>query len=333
MSETREVPADSIVVITDCDFGAGEIEQEILADHGLAITVAHARTPAEVIAASQGAVGLLVQYAPVTAAVLSALPTVQAVVRYGVGLDTIDLTAADQRGVHVRGVTDYCTDEVADHCLALILCCLRSIASADAAIKRGQWPMPVELPRLTRMRGTTVGLLGFGRTARALSSRLIACGAVVHAYDPHVAEDEIAAIGVRPSLFEDVVHCDVVSLHIPAEAGSPPVVDASFIARMRPAAILINTARGSLIDETELCSALDAGQVAWAGVDVVRNEGPSRSVLARHPRVTATPHVAYYSPTSLRQLRRQAAEQMVDLLDRAAASSANVPTRVAATPR
>lgn len=326
MAEAREAPAHRTVVITDCDFGTGEIEQGILADQRLTVSLAQARTQAEVIAAAHGAVGLLVQYAPVTAAVLDALPTVQAVVRYGVGLDTIDRAAADQRGVLVSGVTDYCTDEVADHCLGLILCCLRSIASADADIKRGGWPTPTELPRLSRMRGTTIGLLGFGRTARALTSRLIACGAVVHAHDPHVAAAEIAAHGALPAAYQDVVGCDVVSLHIPASGGSS-IVDESFLMQMKADAILINTARGSLVDERALCGALDAGRIAWAGIDVVREELPGQSGLAQHPRVTATPHVAYYSPSSLHDLRRRAAEQMVNLLDRAEQSAAT-PARL-----
>lgn len=300
------------MVITDCDFGDGGIEAEELSRHGFDLQL-QCVPPVEdeVIRVAQGAVGLLVQYAPITKTVLKELPSLKAVVRYGVGLDNIDLVAAERAGVHVRGVTGYCTDEVADHCVALLLTATRSIRQADSSIKVGGWPRPQELDNLLTLRDLTVGLVGFGQIARAVSTRLKAFGARVVAHDPYADERTFEEYGVTKSSLAEVLGCDAVSLHMPAVPDQAPIISRDSLIAMKPGVVLVNVSRGALIDEGALMEALDSGHVSLAALDVFRQESAGKSDLAMHPRVIASPHVAYFSPKSLIALRRIAAETII----------------------
>jgi len=306
----------SFVLLTDCDLGEPEVERAVLAGAGLDLVASDCRTEDEVIDAAEGAVGLLVQYAPIGARVLAALPQLQAIVRYGVGLDTIDVAAAANRGVRVLAVPDYCTDEVADHALALLLAVTRCVAASDRAVRSGQWPEAHTFTTASALRERRVGLVGFGRVGRAVADRCRAFGADVCAYDPNVASDELRAAGVQPVGIDDAFGSDVVSLHLPLTEETDGLVDARRLALMPRDGILLNVSRGGLVDEAALVEALDSGRLAAAGLDVVADERPSHnSVLRAHPRVVLTPHIAFYSPGSLARLRRAAAERLVTALD------------------
>lgn len=302
----------NLVVITDCDFGDGGIEATELSRHGFDLHLESVPPDEnEVIRVAQGAVGLLVQYAPITQTVLQELPSLKAVVRYGVGLDNIDLAAAERAGVHVRGVTGYCTDEVADHCVALLLTATRSIRQADARIKQGEWPRPQQLDNLLTLRDTTVGFVGFGQIARAVAARLNSFGARALAHDPYVDDAIFEEYGVANSSLADVLGCDVVTLHMPAVPDQAPIISRDSLLAMKPGVVLVNVSRGALIDEDALMDALDSGHVSLAALDVFCHETAGRSELAMHPRVIASPHVAYFSPKSLDALRRIAAETII----------------------
>jgi D-3-phosphoglycerate dehydrogenase len=231
-------------------------------------------------------------------------------------LDTIDLDAAERAQVAVRGINDYCIDEVADHCLALLLALTRSIRECDSAIKKGAWPPPHDFPALEPLGGKTIGLIGFGQIARAVARRLQAFGCRVCAHDPNVNSTVLDEHGVESVSFEEVLNSDVISLHVPAQPGSASLLSVREFARVKPGAILLNVSRGSLIDEEALVTALDSGAIAAAGLDVFVQESGNASKLALHPRVVATPHVAYYSPASLIKLRRRAAEVLVAELEK-----------------
>lgn len=302
------------IAILDCDFGDGELEREILGPLGYDVVVADARSEEQAIEAAEGAVGLFSQYAPVGAALFERRPEVRAVVRYGIGLDVIDLEAAGRRGVAVSGVSDYCTDEVADHALALILAATRAVVSADGAVKQGRWPAPAELPPMIRLRGLRLGLLGFGRIARAVAARAQAFGCEVIAYDPYVPPASMADVGVVEGAFEEVLGCDIVSLHLPATDATRGLIGARALSLMKSGSILVNVARGSLVDEAALLAGLDLGRPGWACLDVLVVEGAS-SMIGAHPRTIATPHIAYYSPASLIDLRRGAAGTLARLLE------------------
>ncbi|WP_157987622.1 C-terminal binding protein [Jiangella endophytica] len=302
------------MAILDCDFGRGEIESEILAGAGYACRIASANSEDDAMSAADGAVGLLTQYAPVTAAVLDAAPTVRAVVRYGVGLDVIDLHAAKRRSVAVSGVADYCTDEVADHALALILSVTRDVAGAAALVRAGTWPPPADLRILATLSSMTAGVVGFGRIGRAVAQRLSAFGARVVICDAQIDDQAIRAAGYKPMSLDDTFRAsNIVSLHLPATTETWHLVNRSRLALMPPGAVVVNTSRAALIDEPALQESLVSGHLAAAALDVV--ETNEHSSIAHLDQVIVTPHVAYYSPDSLRQLRSRAASTLVDLLD------------------
>jgi len=301
------------VVITDCDFGRGEIERDIIGRAGLSVGVCETASQDEIVRLAQGARALLVQYTRITPRLLDELPDLVAVVRYGTGLDTIDLDAAAERGVQVRGVTDYCTDEVADHTVALMLASTRRIVIASNRVLAGDWPKPTELGAIRSLRNSTVGLVGFGRIGQAVASRLVGFGVRVLAHD--VAPVEAGIDAVRMTSLEAALACDIVSLHRPAAADHPPLIGASELARMGPAAGLVNVARGGLVDSVALAEAIRAGRLGWAALDVTEIEGAEGAFAFRDlPNVIITPHIAYYSPQSLDSLRRKAAEQVLVLL-------------------
>jgi len=312
------LPLTSTITILDCDFGRGEIEREILEPLGYHVVLGKAQSESDVLEMAAGSVGLLTQYAPVTRAVLTNRPEVRAVVRYGVGVDCIDTVAAHELGVHVSGVQDYCTDEVADHAMALLLTALRSTHISDREIKAGHWPVPTSLPLMQPLKGHTLGLLGFGRIAQSVATRARAFGCTVIAHDPFVDQSAFADLDVQPVDFEAVLDASILSLHLPATPETRHILDAQALGRIRPGAIVVNVSRGALIDEVALRSALDDGRVAMACLDVFESEHAG-SEMAIHPRVVATPHSGYYSPQALGELRRRAATNLAALIEESSA--------------
>lgn len=311
----------SFVLLTDCDLGEPEIEREVLAAAGLELVERDCRTEDDVIdAAADGAIGLLVQYAPIGARALAALPHLQAIVRYGVGLDSIDVEAAEECGVAVFGIPDYCTDEVADHTLALLLSLTRGVVAADRALRIGGWPPAHAFSGVTALRDLRVGLVGVGRVGLAVADRCRAFGAVVCGHDLHLDDHELRAAGVSPVSLDDVFRCDVVSLHVPLTSETAQLVDARRLALMPRHGVLLNVSRGGLVDETALLAALDDGRLAGVGLDVVVDEPPPHdSALRTHARVALTPHIGFYSPQSLLRLRRAAVDRLIDALGASAA--------------
>jgi D-3-phosphoglycerate dehydrogenase len=225
----------------------------------------------------------------------------------------VDHAACEKASIRVSGVDDYCTEEVADHTIALMLTILRS-TRLDARLKAGEWPGIGTFPEIRRLSTLSLGLLGLGRIATAVASRARAFGLTVRAYDPFLTEEQITSRGATPAGIEAALASDIVSLHLPLAPDTVHVIDERRLHAMKPGAILINVSRGGLIDEEALRAALDTGHIAAAGLDVFAKEQPSTS-LAMHPLVLATPHVGYYSRESLAELRTQAAETVAALLE------------------
>ena len=307
-----------IVVVTDTDLGGVDIEREIVEAAGYELVHRPSKTAAEVAAAAADASALLVQFAPVTREVFAAAPNLRALVRYGTGLDTIDLAAAAEAGVAVQGVVDYCTDEVADHTLAMLLGVVRRIATATQDVRSGQWIPAGEYGDVLTLRGRTLGLLGLGRIGRAVAQRATAFGMDVIAFDPAADAADLPA-GVRLAADSDEVFGrDVVSLHLPLSPSTDGVVNRRTLSLMPQGAILLNVSRGGLVNEADLLEALEAGRPAWAALDVLRAEPPAADhPLVAHPRVIVTPHLGFFSTTSLASLRRIAAQNVVRLLQAA----------------
>ena len=307
--------AKGTVVVTDTDLGGVEIERSIIEAAGYELVQAECKTAADVAAAAQDAIALLVQFAPVTRDVFTAAPQLRALVRYGTGLDNIDLAAAEQAGVSVQGVVDYCTDEVADHTLALLLGVVRRIAEAPNDVRAGRWRPAGDYGDVLTLRGRRLGLLGLGRIGRAVAARALAFGMDVLAFDPAMSDAEPPA-GVRLAASSDEVFgCDVVSLHLPLTPLTDGIVNERTLGLMPDGAILLNVSRGGLVNEDDLLAALDAGRPAWAALDVLRAEPPAPGhPLVEHPHVLVTPHLGFFSTHALPALRRIAAQNVVRLL-------------------
>lgn len=307
-----------VILITDCDMGAPMHERAVVERGGYELVMANCRTEDDVIDAAgrAGAVGLLVQYAPITRRVLDQLPGVRAVGRYGVGVDTIDLDAAAERAVQVLNVPDYGTDEVADHTVCLLLALFRDLRWWTERMRAGDWPAPTRERAPGELATRTVGLLGFGKISRAVASRMRAFGCAVVTHDPLVADDAFAPAWVEPVDWETLwERSDAVSLHAPLTEATRGAVDDDALSRMRPGSFLVNTARAGLVQRGALERALEAGHLRGVALDVWWEEpAPDGDPLLRHPRVLATPHMAWFSEGSVERLRRLAAERVIEAL-------------------
>ncbi|WP_456695875.1 NAD(P)-dependent oxidoreductase [Aeromicrobium sp. P5_D10] len=301
------------IVITDTNLGDGSHERAVL-EPEFAVTVCEVLTEDAVLEAAADADGILVQWAPMTERVLAGLPRLRAVVRYGIGLDNIDLEAAKRHGVTVRNVDDYCLDEVADHAAAAIYAQNRQLVpSARNYVSAGWTTAGIAKPFPPSQ--DPVGVVGLGRIGRSLASRVAALGFPVHAWDPYV-QDAPDGITLWPTLVELAEASNHLSLHIPSTAETAGVVDAEVLAALGPQGHLVNTARGTLVDEPALLAALDNGDLGFASLDVLSSEPPVdiAAQLADHPRVLVTPHTAYLSTESLPQLRLRAAQILQEIL-------------------
>jgi D-3-phosphoglycerate dehydrogenase len=206
-------------------------------------------------------------------------------------------------------------DDVADHTMALLLACNRKVCWFDRDIKAGKYDLKVHSP-LHRLRGHTLGLLGFGKIGRAVCERAQSFGMRIIVLRPRGGSAQQQPAGVEFVSFAELLErSDYLSLHLPATAETSGLIDASAFRRMKHGAVLINTARGSLVRADDLLDAIEAGKIAAAGIDVWQPEPlPANDPLANHPRVVATPHAAFYSNESLRELQTTAATQMLEIL-------------------
>jgi D-3-phosphoglycerate dehydrogenase len=300
------------VVVTDADYPDLSIERAILEPAGITVDVPQVKGGPLLIDAAQDADGLIVQYARITREVVAALRHCRIIVRYGFGLDTIDLGAAAERGIAVHNVPDYCTEEVADHTLALMLAVLRGVHTLASAVESGQWSLEHVRP-LRRIRGLTLGLIGCGRIGSAVAARAVAFGLRVLAHDPLLDGTTIRERGAEPVSLERVLaESDVLSLHRPSTLDGAPAISRAELEQVKRGVALVNTARGSLVDEEALREALIDGRVRAAALDVLRIEPPVAPSLADLPHVLVTPHAAWYSEESEVQLRTTVAQLVRD---------------------
>lgn len=300
-----------VVAAVGARFGNVEIERAVL--RGTADLVEGPGATAEEFAATAaGAAGILLGTgARCTAEVIARLERCRVIARYGIGVDNVDLAAAAGRGIAVTNVPDYCVDEVADHTLALILACTRRLLRGRDAARAGRWRL-AEVRPLAASRDLTVGLVGFGRIARAVARRARACGFGLLATDPVVPAETGRRLGATivdlPAL---LAAADVVSLHLPLSEQTRHLIGAAEIAAMKPKAVLVNTARGGLIDEAALAAAVAEGRLAGAALDVLEREPPPPDhPLLGMDGILVTPHAAWYSERAERELRRRAAEEV-----------------------
>lgn len=291
-----------------------EIEREILEDIDAELIVGNAQTEDEVIEAGAGADALLVSLAPITETVFEALEDVKVVGRYGIGVDNIDLDAATAHGVQVVHVPSYCEDEVSTHALTLLLASARRVCRYNESVKGGGWDWELGRP-IHRLRGSTLGLAGFGKIPRLLVEKTAGFDFDVIAYDPYLSTDQLAEHGVEKVDFDDLLErSDFISVHTPLTDETEGMFDAEAFGHMKESAILINTSRGPVVDTDALYDALTEGEIDAAGLDVMPEEPPGESPLFALDTVTLTPHMAFYSEESIVIQRRTVASDVARVL-------------------
>jgi D-3-phosphoglycerate dehydrogenase len=302
----------SRIIVTDATFPGFEAEKAVAARHEASFEEAHCLTADDVLQAASRANVLMVQFAQITAAAIERLPPKGAIVRYGLGLDNIDLKAAEHKGIRVAYVPDYATGEVADHTAALIVAALRKLLQLDASVRANQWdPLGIARP-LRGLAQTVVGFVGFGRIGREVHARLKPFGFKSAVADPYADAATIRLSGAEPMDLETLFSMvDVVTLHAPLTPATRHLVNAQRLARMKPTALIVNTARGALVDTTALEAALTERRIGGAALDVFETEPlPANSKLRHLPNVLLTPHVAWYSTESARRVQELAADEV-----------------------
>src|SRR5579859_5245187 len=258
---------------------------------------------------------LMVTVQEVTGAVLAAMPACKIVARVGTGLDSIDLDEAARRGVQVTYVADYSVDEVSTHAIALLLASARRIPQYLDLVRAGQWNSVGAGP-IRRLSEQTLGVAGFGRIGQAVAGKGRGLGLRVLVCDPYRSGEDIRAAGCEPASWDTLLaESDFLSLHVPLTPDSGRLIDAAALRAMKPSAVLINTARGGLVDEAALAAAIEAGEIAGAALDVLATEPPAAdSPLLGDPRVLITPHGAWYSVEAQRDVVVRACEDVQRVL-------------------
>jgi phosphoglycerate dehydrogenase-like enzyme len=300
------------VLITDYDFPDIDLELQIFREAGIEVAVAQCRTEDDVIAAAPGCVGLLTQYPPINARVFAALPALRVVSRMGAGYDTVNVDDAKQYGVWVANSPDYGVGEVSSHALGMALGLVRHLPFYDRDVRAQNWHY-TSAGKLRRVANLTLGLIGLGRIGKHMAhlsrnvfGRILAC-------DPYIADSEFPDYVKRVSLEELFRESDIVSAHVPLSEETRGMVSSRMLGLMKEGSYLVNTSRGSVVNVEHVLAALDSGQLDGAALDVLPKEPPEADhPVLRHPRVMLSPHAAFYSVEGEKELRRKAAQNLVD---------------------
>ena len=305
---------ERIVIVTDTVFPNLDKTREILSP-ATTLKVLEDSKAQSILEATGDADAVLVTYARITGEMIRHMKRCRIIARYGIGVDNVDVEVATQSGIIVTNVPDYCIEEVSDHTISLLLALGRKLISANAHVHDGLWEMSSVVP-IRRLRGSVIGLIGFGRIARQVACKLQAFGMKVVAYDPYVPQEVLRRADVQGMNFEDLLSAaDYISIHVPLGPSTSHIFNDVAFRRMKNTAYIINTARGGIIDEGALVKALDAREIAGAALDVLEIEPPFGSPLLGREDVILTPHTSFYSEESLLELQTKVAEEVVRVLN------------------
>ncbi|MGM0779484.1 MAG: C-terminal binding protein [Bacillota bacterium] len=305
------------VLLTDYEFENLKYEEDVFKESGLDIEFvkAQCKTEDEVAEQAKHADAILNQYAPISRRVIESLENAKVISRYGVGVNTIDLDAANEKGITVANVPDYGMEEVSNHTLALLLSWARKVTLLNNEVKKGNWDFKACVP-IHRFNNQTVGVLGFGRIPRRFIEKVKPLGFKLAAYDPFVSAEDMASAGVQKMELDEIIsEADYLSVHVPLIKDTFHLLNADRFSQMKKNAVIINTARGPIIDEKALIEALENGIIAGAALDVAEEEPISiDSPLLHMDNVIITPHSAWYSEEAMVELRQKAAKNIVQVL-------------------
>jgi D-3-phosphoglycerate dehydrogenase len=298
------------VAVTDYTFDNLDIEQSILEPLGCNVVGQKTgKDPGRLAALVRDADYVITQFAPVDAAVIAAMQKCKVIVRYGIGVDNVDLGAAAAKGIPVCNVPDYCTDEVADHTLAMILDLVRRITSNALKVRSGTWGLGVPLEALRSLKDMTVGVVAFGRIGREVADRLKPFKCKVLVFDPAVDATAIRAAGCTPATLDELLRAsDLITLHCPSNEKTKHMINAQRIAKMKHGVLFVNASRGTLVHTDDMVAALRSGKMSAAALDVTDPEPPPAGhPLVKMENVFITSHIASASPQAATKLRRDAA--------------------------
>jgi D-3-phosphoglycerate dehydrogenase len=309
------------ILVADYDFGDVEIERSIIEGAGFELRAAQCKTEDDVIQAGRDVDGLLAQYARIGARAIDAFTRCRVIARYGTGVDIVDVDAATRRNIQVTNApNEWCLDEVADHAISLWLAAARKICQYDRATRQDEWRWQTGQP-IWRLRGRVLGLLSFGAIARGIAERARGFGVEIWAHDPFIDAASIREHGAHPVSFDTLLEgSDFLIIQAPLTPDTHHLFNEKTLRRMKKTALLINTARGPIVEDAALHAALSQGWIAGAAVDDIEEEPAkqrefrSRNPLFQLPNVIITPHAAYYSEESIATVRRIASEEAVRVL-------------------
>ncbi|MEM3588220.1 MAG: C-terminal binding protein, partial [Candidatus Jordarchaeaceae archaeon] len=306
-----EIKGTYKVIITDSDFPTAEVETEVLSQIGAEVQLFQCKTEEEVIKVARDADGIINNYVPITEKVISNLKKARIIVRYGIGYDNVNLKAASDKGIFVCNVPDYLTYEVADHTLSLILSLVRRIPEITNSTKTGEWDWMKFRP-IYRLDGKTAGIIGFGHIGRQVAERLKAFKVKVISYSPHVQPELMQEEDVKPVNLKTLLkESDIISIHTSLTEGKKHLIGEEEFRLMKKTAILINTARGAIVDQKALYRALKEKWISGAALDVLEKEPPEpNDPLLKLDNVIITPHIGWYTEESAINLRKLAAEEV-----------------------
>jgi D-3-phosphoglycerate dehydrogenase len=305
------------IVITDHRFPDVAQERRAVEASGGELVIGQAADERELAELCKDADGVLTVRAAITKRVIAAMERCRIIVRYGIGVDTVDIAAATERGIMVANVPDYCVDEVSDHALTLLLMLSRQMVPAISLAREERWSI-AKMPPLHRLRGQICGLVGCGKIGSLLAGKVAQLGMRVLIHDPYLSESRCRDMGAElVSLDALLARSDFISLHAPLNEQTHHLFGDAAFAKMKSTASIVNTARGGLIDEAALLAALDSGKIFGAGLDVMESETaftPTGSALVNHPKVIVTPHTAWLSDEARMTLQARAIEQVLACL-------------------
>lgn len=305
----------TLVAVADSPFPNLNPAEAVLSELDAEMVMADEPTLEGILKVAAEADGLMVTYGQITADVIKGLKKCKVIGRFGLGVDNIDIDAATKAGIAVVYVPDYCIDEVSDHAMAMLLDLARKVSFSNSLVQAGRWEMPAVTP-LSRLRGRTLGLAGLGQIPRAVAPKAQSFGLKVIAYDPFVDNEVAKALDVELVDLDTLLESsNYVSVHVPMMPETEKMFGADAFKKMKADALLVNTARGPLVDTDALAEALDAGEIGGAALDVMPVEPPG----ADHPllgrdNVILSPHTGFYSIEALEELQTKTARGVIDVL-------------------
>ena len=301
------------VVIVDHSHEDCSTEVGILVNSGFEVAVMQVHDEADVIAALKDADAAIAEYGQFTERVFRALPNLKIVSNYAMGVDNIDVEAAKAAGVAVTNSPDYCFDEVAEHGMALISALLRNIVGYAMDVADGIWDWS-KAPKLQRIKGLTLGLIGCGQIPRRVARMAHGYGMYVIGYDPFLSKETAREVGIELVSMEELcARADAVLSHVPLNKSTKEMVNKSVFDLFQKAPVFVNTSRGLTVDEHALYEALCEWKISRAALDVIDSETPTfQEEIFSAPNVIFTPHAAFYSETALDEANRTASNNVVE---------------------